>query len=109
MSVCLYNKEYYKTILPPRQKKGKMEQYEKKYKYFCRAENCDENTLNNKGMHYKEFSIHFGGRHDVLERWAQESNLDGAQELYTALKSWREATGRKLQSIPQYTVLVHYV
>lgn len=31
--------------------------------------------MKNKGMYYKEFSMHFGGRHDVFEHWALESKV----------------------------------
>ena len=42
--------------------------------------------------------------HGVLERWAGDSELDGAQELHKTLKSWREAEGKELPEMPEVKV-----
>ena len=48
-------------------------------------------------MDYRGFSIHCATFHDIVERWSEGSQLDGARELHT---TWREGTGKKLQRIP---------
>ena len=48
--------------------------------------------------------MHMGSSHGILERWAKETNRDGAQELYQALKTWREELGQTLPEIPSYEV-----
>ena len=42
--------------------------------------------------------------HGVLERWAADSDLEGAQELLKTLVSWREADGKELPEMPEVKV-----
>ena len=48
--------------------------------------------------------MHCGSTHYILERWAGESNKEGAQQLYNSLKNWREEAGQSLPDIPDYKV-----
>ena len=51
-------------------------------------------------MDYQYFAIHCASRHDIVERWSEESELEGARKLHSNLKNWRERAGKKLQRIP---------
>ena len=42
--------------------------------------------------------------HGILERWAADSELEGAQELHKTLVSWREAEGKELPEMPEVKV-----
>ena len=55
-------------------------------------------------MGYREFSMHMGSHHGILERWAAKSDKDGAKELYHSLKNWREQAGQTLSENPNYSV-----
>ena len=100
MNVCITKLGDYQKILPPKHINGELEQ---NYKYFCRVEGCSKNTSKVKeGMTYIHFVMHAAASHDVLERILEISQLDGAQELYKALKNLR--AGVEIQSIPNYEV-----
>ena len=45
-----------------------------------------------------------GVMHGVLERWAEDSELEGAKELFKTLKGWREAEGKELPEMPEVKV-----
>ena len=105
MSVCLFSIGAYTKFLPPKQGDDvKIEEYGKQFRYRCQVENCEKSAAKSKSMGYREFVMHTGSSHGILERWAKETNRDGAQELYQALKTWREEAGRALPEIPSYEV-----
>ena len=109
VSVCLYGTGAYINFLPPKQgqdcvKIEDIEEYGKRFRYKCPMSDCDKSSPKAKPMGYKEFSIHCGSYHGILERWAQQSSVQGAQELYKQLLSGREEAGQALPPVPDYHV-----
>ena len=108
ISVCVFATDGYQQFLPPKQgpkvKIGQIEEYGYQFRYKCQVEDCEESLPRKKAMGYRQFAMHCGSRHGILERWAQNSSLAGAQELYQALKNWREEAGMNLPDIPEYEV-----
>jgi len=108
ISVCAYLTGGFLKYLPHGQACGKdaqlsdksIEEYGSKYKYKCPFDNCDKGKPKAKPTGYKELSIHSGSMHGILERWAQDSNKEGAKELYELLKSQREEEGKALEEVP---------
>merc|ERR1712098_572150 len=107
ISVCVYLTGGFLKYLPHGQACGEeaglsdLEEYGSKYKYKCPFENCDKGTAKAKAIGYKEFSIHAGVMHGILERWAEDSEREGAKDLYELLKSQREEEGKALMEVPQ--------
>ena len=102
VSECLLATGAYLTFLPHMQgQTGEMEEFGKKFRYKCQGENCGKKS---KAMGYREFSMHMGLHHGILERWAKESDMEGAQDLYNVLKNGREEIGQTLPKNTNYVV-----
>jgi len=108
---CAYGTGEFLKYVPHHQgaekeKMSDLEEFGSLWRYKCPFEGCDKNTgkAKAKSMGYKEFAIHCGAMHGVLERWAAESELDGAQEFHKTLKSWRESEGKELPEMPEVKV-----
>ena len=110
MSVCAYGTEYWKYV-PHHQGTDKvkitdLDELGSLWRYRCTFEGCDKNSGRAKslGMGYKEFAIHLGFMHGVLERWAEDNEMEGTKELFKTLKGWREAEGKQLPDLPEVKV-----
>ena len=109
VNVCLFSTGAYQQFLPPKQgpnkvKIGDIDEYGQHFTYKCQVEDCEESLPKKKAMGYRQYSMHCGAKHGILERWAKDSTLAGAQELYHAIKNWREEAGETLPAIPDYKV-----
>ena len=109
LSVCAYGTGGFHKYVPHCQGENKQladidEISSKRYRYKCTVEGCDMNKGKGKEMGYKALAIHNGKEHGILERWAAESELEGARELHATLKGWREAEGKELPEIPEVKV-----
>ena len=105
VSVCLFSTGAYVPFLPHKQEQtDEIEEYGRQFRYKCQVENCEKNTSKSKAMGYREFSMHMGSNHGILERWAKDSDKDGAQELYNSLKNWRKEAGQTLPKNLNYAV-----
>ena len=107
MAVCLWSTGAYPKYLPTGDKSDKLgdiDENGRKFKYYCKVPNCDRNGPRSKPTGYKDFSIHCGWKHGILERWAQESDSDEAKHLYTVLRTRREEAGEQLPPIPAYEI-----
>ena len=105
MSVCVYSMGGFLSILPAHQGTMVMEEIEEfgaRFKYRCSFPMCDKSTGKAKPIGYKEFAIHSGVMHGILERWI-EQNLDreGAREMLELLQDLREEEGLPLEEIPE--------
>ena len=108
MSLCVYGKSGYIPFLPHKQgdqvKCEDLCENKRVFKYFCpygpdvgdNGEACFK-FGDKKPMGYKEFSIHMGRDHGVLERWAEVNN----QEVYEML---REEKSEELPEMLEYRV-----
>ena len=104
VSLCVYAKSGFFEFLPHNQGENKVkredvEEYRTLFKYYCPYEDCDKYN-SRRPMGYKEFSIHMGSTHGVLERWSQKN----CPEVYEVLKSHREERGEELPEIKQYQI-----
>ena len=81
---------------------GEIEEWGRQFRYKCLEENCEKSLPKSKAMGYREFCMHMGSHHGILERWAKESDRDGALELYHALKKGREEEGLTIPENPNY-------
>ena len=109
VSVCLYFTGAYVPFLPHRQGQeshvmGEIEEWGRQFKYSCLVGNCEKSLPKSKAMGYREFCMHMGSHHGILERWAKECDKYGAQELYHALKKGREEAGLTIPENPNYEV-----
>ena len=109
MSVCAYDTGEFLKYVPHHQgadkeKTSDLEEMGNLWRYKCPFEGCDYNTARAKSIGYKQFAIHSGMMHGVLERWAENNGLEGARELYNTLKGWREAEGKELPEMPEVKV-----
>jgi len=104
LSVCVYSMGGFLDILPAHQGTmdiKKIEEFGNRFKYKCPFENCDKSSGKSKAIGYKEFAIHAGVMHGILERWAaQNTDRKGAEELYQLLKNMREDEGIPLPEVP---------
>ena len=105
VSVCLFATGAYVPFLPHKQGQvTEIEEYGRQFRYKCQVENCEKSSSKSKAMGYREFSMHMGSNHGILERWAEKSDKDGAKELYHSLKNWREQKGETFPENPNYSV-----
>merc|ERR1712227_289232 len=104
LSVCVYSMGGFLDILPAHggtMDIKKIEEFGNRFKYKCPFENCDKSSGKSKAIGYKEFAIHAGVMHGILERWAaQNTDRKGAEELYQLLKNMREDEGIPLPEVP---------
>ena len=118
LSPCIYVKNGYIPFLPHKQgdhivKCEDILDDKRRFKYFCpygpdngphmingEAANECFKFGDKKPMGYKEFSIHMGSVHGVMERWAELNN----REVFEMLRAEREEKGGELPETFEYRV-----
>ena len=119
LAPCIYGKNGYIPFLPHKQGDHIVKcedllcEYKRMFKYFCpygpdngphfiNGEVVNEcfKYGDKRPMGYKEFSIHMGSIHGVLERWAEVNN----REVFEMLRAEREEKGGELPETLEYRV-----
>ena len=110
ISCCLYPSGELLRLVDPKGQNHEdfgtpaFEEFGHRFKYKCTVEGCDKGSVKAKQTGYKELAIHTSMMHGVLERWAEQSQVKGAQELYQILRMRREDQGQSLQDVPEISV-----
>ena len=83
-----------------------VEEFGMKYKYKCPFSTCSRNTGRGAGklMGYKEYSIHCGVAHNLLERVMALDDREGSNDVMAALKYARKKEGIRIEEMPPVLV-----
>jgi len=106
-AVCYYNEGAFVQFVDPgeinKTVSGEpLEEFGMKYKYKCPFPTCSRNTGRGAGklMGYKEYSIHCGVAHNLLEKVMEVDDRDGIKDVMAALKYARKKEGVKIEEMP---------
>merc|ERR1719228_81108 len=110
-AVCYYNVGAFMEFVDPGDiNKGvngqALEEFGMKYKYKCPFVTCSRNTGRGAGklMGYKEYSIHCGVAHNLLEKAMAIDDREGIEDVMAALKYARKKEGVALEDMPPVQV-----
>jgi len=106
-AVCYYNEGAFVQFVDPGEINKTvggepLEEFGMKYKYKCPFPTCSRNTGRGAGklMGYKEYSIHCGVAHNLLEKVMDVDDRDGIKDVMAALKYARKKEGIKIEEMP---------
>ena len=107
-SVCFYNLGKFKGVLDPgvdnKDSEGEgVDEYGRKFRYKCSVPNCPRNQGRAKPCGFKEWAIHAGVAHHLLERVMEvEVEKNGAmKEVLETIREARIASGiRVVEDLP---------
>jgi len=92
-------------ILNKREDGSVVEEYGARFKYLCPFKDCAKNKAREKRMGYKEFCIHSGVAHHLVERVMEEDVDGGREELEQVLEAVaRDRKGAEVVELPQVAV-----
>jgi len=94
-SVCFYNLGHFKGVLDPgvdnKDSEGKVvDEYGRKFRYKCPVTNCPRNQARAKPCGFKEWVIHAGVAHHMVER-VMEVVAEKNEPIKEVLEATREA------------------
>jgi len=82
-----------------------IEEYGARFKYLCPFKDCAKNKAREKRMGFKEFCIHSGMAHNLVERVMEEDVDNGRDQLEPVLEAIaRERKGAPVLEIPSVPV-----
>jgi len=106
-AVCYYNEGAFMELVDPgelnKTVSGEpLEEFGLKYKYKCPFATCSRNTGRGAGkmMGYKEYSIHCGVAHNLLEKVMSIDDREGIKEVRAALILARKKDGITAEDMP---------
>jgi len=106
-AVCYYNEGAFREFVDPGQENmtiggEPLEEFGLKYKYKCPFVTCTRNTGRGAGkmMGYKEYSIHCGVAHHMLEKVMKRDDREGIQEVRAAFVLARKRDGIAVEEMP---------
>ena len=106
-SVCLYNKGQFKVAADPgednRDFEGKaVDEYGKRFRYKCQVPECPRSIPKAKSVGFKEWAIHAGVAHHLVERVMEEEvgKIPAMKEVLAEITKVREAAGVDLDNLP---------
>jgi len=106
-SVCLYNRGQFKTVADPgegnRDFEGKaVDEYGRKYKYKCQVPECPRSIPKAKPVGFKEWSIHAGVAHHLVEKVMEEEveRTPAMKEVLAEVSKIRKEAGVVLDNLP---------
>jgi len=111
-SVCFYNRGQFVGIADPGDENrdpetGKaVDEYGRKYKYKCSVPACPRNQNKAKSCGFKEWVIHAGVAHHLVERVMEveaEKNMP-MKEVLLAVRAARETQGVVLEEMPRPSI-----
>merc|ERR1719290_667167 len=107
-SVCLYNRGKFKSVADPREGnrdfEGKaVDEYGRRYKYKCQVPECPKGTAKAKPVGFKEWAIHAGVAHRLVEKVMQEEvkKTPALKEVLEEVTKVRVAAGIDLDDLPE--------
>jgi len=107
-SVCLYNQGKFKSVADPREGnrdfEGKaVDEYGRRYKYKCQVPECPKSTPKAKPVGFKEWAIHAGVAHHLVEKVMQEEvkKTPALKEVLEEVTKVRVAAGIDLDDLPE--------
>ena len=94
-SICLYNLGHFKGVLDPgmdnKDSEGNvLDEYGRKFRYKCPVTNCPRNQARAKPCGLKEWVIHAGVAHHMVEK-AMEAVSEKKEAMKEVLEAMREA------------------
>ena len=106
-SVCLYNKGQFKVAADPgednRDFEGKaVDEYGRRFRYKCQVPECPRSIPKAKSVGFKEWAIHAGVAHHLVERVMEEEvgKIPAMKEVLAEITKVREAAGVDLDNLP---------
>jgi len=110
-AVCYYNQGNFREFIDPGNENladngEPLEEFGFRFKYKCPFPTCSRNTGRGAGkmMGYKEYSIHCGVAHHVLEKVMAKDQKEGIDEVISALRWARKRDGQTLEAMPPVQV-----
>ena len=107
-SVCLYNQGKFKSVADPREGnrdfEGKaVDEYGRRYKYKCQVPECPRSLPKAKPVGFKEWAIHAGVAHHLVEKVMQEEadKTPALKEVLEEVTKVRVAAGIDLDDLPE--------
>ena len=106
-SICYYDKGLFRRFVDPGEEnqdhEGKvLDEIGRKFKYKCSVPKCPKNLPKAKPTGFKEYSIHLGVVHYLVEKvmMGEEDSVPAIVEVREAITAAREAEGEELKEIP---------
>ena len=107
-SVCFYNRGQFKSVADPREGnrdfEGKaVDEYGRRYKYKCQVPECPRSLPKAKPVGFKEWAIHAGVAHHLVEKVMQEEadKTPALKEVLEEVSKVRVAAGIDLDNLPE--------
>lgn len=104
---CFYDKHHYKNIVDPgpdnRDEAGDpLEIFGSRFKYKCPFPACEKNGGRRPArmMGFKEYCIHLGVVHFLLETALEQEETEGMEEVLEAIRAHREKQNAELEEVP---------
>jgi len=110
-AVCYYRRGNFFSVIDPGKEnmdeEGKViDEFGRRFRYKCPIQNCHKNQGRGKTSGYKEFCIHTGVAHHMVEYLLsqEEDPLPGMEEVRQAMETVREKDGGKMGPLPPVPV-----
>jgi len=110
-AVCYYNEGAFKELVDPGSinmtlSGEPLEEFGSRFKYKCPFVTCSRNTGRGAGkmMGYKEYSIHCGVAHHLLEKVMARDSREGIDEIRAAIVHTRKREGLVVEDMPEVEV-----
>jgi len=105
-SLCYYNKGVFRKFVDPGEENQDIEgriidEIGRKFKYKCSVSKCPKNLPRAKLTGFKEYTIHLGVAHYLVEKiMIEDMDNPSIVEVREAITAAREAEGEELKDIP---------